>query len=167
MIAPAWVTPELGVCAALALGLGRLRARQVLVGFLLLPGTVAHELAHWVVAVVLWADPGPPHLIPYRQADGAWVLGHVNVSHLRWWNAAPVALAPLGLLAGTPMLCAWAHSNIAHGHWGLAAAQLYAAAAGLCSAWPSAQDWRVARRSAFAVVLFALCAWMVLRSGRL
>ncbi len=153
------VTPELAVCALLSLGLGRLRTRKVLVWFLLLPGTLAHELAHWGVAVVLWANPGPPNLIPSRQADGSWVLGHVTVSRLRWWSAAPVALAPLTLLVLVVALCRHGQTALAQGHWGWAAATLAGASSCLCSAWPSRQDWKIASLSLPAVALIGLSMW--------
>jgi hypothetical protein len=58
-----------------------------------LPGTFAHELAHFAVAFVLGAQPSFPSLIPTRTQRG-WRLGSVafRVGHLR---ALPIALAPL------------------------------------------------------------------------
>lgn len=67
-----------------------------------LPGTLAHELAHWVVAWLLRAQPQRLDLVPRRTASG-WRLGSVAF-RAPWWRAGPIALAPL-LLA--PAALAW------------------------------------------------------------
>lgn len=61
-----------------------------------LPGTFAHELAHWLVAHALRARPRVPDLWPTRTTDG-WRLGSVAFQ-APWWRAGPIALAPLLLL---------------------------------------------------------------------
>jgi len=68
-----------------------------------LPGTVAHELAHFSVAFVLGARPAFPSLVPVR-TQRSWRLGSVafRVGHAR---ALPIAMAPL-LLA--PLALWWA-----------------------------------------------------------
>lgn len=60
-----------------------------------LPGTLAHELAHFIVAFVLGAQPRFPSLIPERM-PGGWRLGSVafRAGRLR---ALPIAMAPLVL----------------------------------------------------------------------
>ena len=67
-----------------------------------LPGTVAHELAHWLVAWLLRAQPQRLDLVPRRTASG-WRLGSVAF-RAPWWRAGPIALAPL-LLA--PAALGW------------------------------------------------------------
>ncbi|TZF81567.1 hypothetical protein, partial [Cognatilysobacter lacus] len=41
-----------------------------------LPGTIAHELAHYVIASILAAQPHLPRLWPERR-EGRWELGSV------------------------------------------------------------------------------------------
>src|SRR4051812_2580581 len=68
-----------------------------------LPGTFAHELAHFIVGLLLGARPSFPSLIPVRTQRG-WRLGAVSfrVGRVR---AMPIAIAPLLLL---PLACWWA-----------------------------------------------------------
>lgn len=107
-----------------------------------LPGTVAHELAHWCVAVVTNGKPKFPSFFLKRTRDGV-MLGQVSFKNPRWYNAAFIALAPLLLLpfgawlylheiATIPLLHAY--------HW----INLYLIIAAGFSALPSALDVRVA-----------------------
>src|SRR5215468_7831197 len=61
-----------------------------------LPGTLAHESAHFLVALLLGARPAFPSLVPVRSERG-WRLGSVSfrAGKLR---AGPIALAPFALL---------------------------------------------------------------------
>jgi hypothetical protein len=61
------------------------------------PGVLLHELAHFLVATVLYGEPGPIRLFPKKRADETWELGSVTFSP-SWWNAGFVALAPLYVL---------------------------------------------------------------------
>lgn len=65
--------------------------------FLGLPATMAHEAAHWVVALITGSRPGLPSIWPRREADG-WVLGSVQFE-VYPRVAGAVALAPLWCLA--------------------------------------------------------------------
>src|SRR6185369_8396183 len=58
-----------------------------------LPGTLAHELAHFVVAFVLGARPAFPSLLPVRTQRG-WQLGSVQF-RVGQARALPIAMAPL------------------------------------------------------------------------
>jgi hypothetical protein len=58
-----------------------------------LPGTIAHELCHYVMALVLGGNPHGFNIIPSIGPDGSYTLGSV-LFNPTWWNAAPVALAP-------------------------------------------------------------------------
>ena len=62
-----------------------------------LPGTIAHELAHWSMALLLRGKPTPPSFWPHTEGR-RWVLGHVLIRRPRWYNLPPIALAPLLLL---------------------------------------------------------------------
>lgn len=67
--------------------------------FLRVPSTLAHELSHWVVALVTRASPSFPSIIPRRDAaSGGWVLGSVRFKP-SWGSAALIACAPFFILA--------------------------------------------------------------------
>lgn len=104
-----------------------------------LPSTLLHELAHFLVALVLGARPSRLSLIPRKLPNGGYQLGAVEFS-ARWTTAGLVALAPLfcGLAS---MLVAWelarAQDAFAPGIW-----FVLSAAAGR----PSSADWGLALR---------------------
>lgn len=58
-----------------------------------LPVTVMHELAHFVIALLLGGRPGGFSLWPRREGGG-WRLGSVT-ARMTLLSAAPTALAPL------------------------------------------------------------------------
>lgn len=70
------------------------RTRRWLGFFIGWPATVLHELAHFLVALVLGARPSSISVWPKRLADGSRQLGSV-VFEARALSAAWVALAPL------------------------------------------------------------------------
>lgn len=118
-------------------------SRYMLVYMLfVLPGTVAHELAHWGVAILTNGKPKFPSLALKRTRDGV-VLGQVSFRNPRWYNAALIAMAPLLLLP----LVAWLYVHrvaripLPHAyHW----FGLYLIVAAGFSALPSVLDVRVA-----------------------
>ena len=89
-----------------------------------LPGTLAHESAHFIVAFMLGARPEFPSLVPVRTERG-WRLGSVafRVGHAR---ALPIALAPL-LLA--PLALWWAGALLHPSPWPLRALHIWIVAA--------------------------------------
>ena len=76
-----------------------LRARSSLWGLavLALPGTFAHELAHFIVGLMLGVKPSGLSLRPQCRAK-AWRLGAVTFRRVGVLNGAFIALAPLALL---------------------------------------------------------------------
>ena len=60
-------------------------------------GTFFHELAHLVVSIVLNGKPVKVSLFP-QKIDNGYILGYVQNSNITWYNALPIALAPLSLL---------------------------------------------------------------------
>lgn len=73
-----------------------------------LPGTVLHELAHFITGMVMNAHPVGLTLWPRKSKDGkGYVLGAVRFQHLTWYNAFPTAMAPLLLI----VVAYWVHSN--------------------------------------------------------
>lgn len=117
-------------------------------------GTLCHELAHFSVGLLTNAEPIGLSVIPRRIKKGRgagagahnWELGSVTFANLRWYNAAPSALAPLLVLA-LPFAVAWWRTR--HGlvfePVDLALALLLAPQ--FLSFWPSPVDWRLAARS--------------------
>ena len=102
-------------------------------------GTVGHELAHFLVALVLGANPSFPNIIPERTKTG-WRLGSV-VFRAGFVRAVPIALAPL-LLAP---LGQWWASRFLHPASGLwYCAHEWMAGTLVMASLPSRQDWTVA-----------------------
>jgi hypothetical protein len=116
-----------------------------LFALLVLPGTLCHELCHWLVGKLLNGRPVHFTIIP-RRAEQGFVLGSVALSNLRWYNAFFIGLAPLLLLGAAYGLFAWSLG----GHLGLGwreAGVVFILANLIFGAVPSWQDLRVAARS--------------------
>lgn len=136
--------------AALAMLIAMLARLHPVFFVLTFAGTVCHELAHLLVGLLVGARPRGISLLP-RKVGGAggrvyWQLGSVTLSHLRWYNAAPAALAPLLLLLVPLAVALWR----TRGDWHFGAIDLGLAlllAPQWLSFWPSAPDWRIAARS--------------------
>lgn len=86
----------LGITAAVLLHV--ISRRLPMWAFILisLPGTLLHELSHWLFAFVLRAKPSLPSIIPKKQGN-TWCLGSVAFK-AKWYSASLVALAPLVVL---------------------------------------------------------------------
>ncbi len=63
-----------------------------------IPGTILHELMHYIVGLVLNARPCNFTIFPKKAADGSYVMGSVGFRNVTFYNAVPAALAPLLLL---------------------------------------------------------------------
>jgi hypothetical protein len=113
------------------------------IALLALPGTIAHELMHVVVGLVLRAKPQAFSIWPRRGSHG-WTLGSVAFGNIGLLNGAFVTLAPL-LLLPVAWLCLvdvivplWVADR-----WGWWLGGGYLAATALFAALPSFQDLRV------------------------
>lgn len=62
-------------------------------------GTFAHELAHLSVSILLNGKPNKISLFPKLQGNTI-ELGYVSNTNITWYNAFPIAFAPLALLVG-------------------------------------------------------------------
>lgn len=62
-----------------------------------IPGTILHEIAHFMVGLVLNAKPASFNLLPKRR-DNVYVMGSVGFRNIKFYNAFPSAMAPLLLL---------------------------------------------------------------------
>jgi hypothetical protein len=108
-------------------------------------GTLCHELAHFSVGLLLGAEPVGFSILP-RRSGRTWELGSVTFANLRWYNAAPAALAPFLVLL-LPLAAAWWRTR---GDWRFGPADLALTlllAPQFLSFWPSPVDWKLARRS--------------------
>lgn len=116
-----------------------------------LPATLAHELAHFCVALVTGSSLGFPSIWPHKE-NNHWVLGSVAFTP-RWTTAGAIALAPLWCLGPIVYLLVTepAVSYGAQVGRGLLAGYLATAA------MPSSQDWWIAAKyPASALVVLAL-----------
>lgn len=123
-------------------------------------GTICHELSHFLVGMLTNARPQGLDIVPRRTASG-WLLGSVTLARLRWYNAAPTALAPM-LIILIPLVVGWwrTRHGLAFKPFDLLIA--FALAPQFLSFWPSSVDWRIALRSwPYLCILAAasLAAW--------
>lgn len=63
-----------------------------------IPGTVLHELMHFLVGLILNAQPCNFTVFPKRDMMGNYVMGSVGFRNVTFYNAVPSALAPVLLL---------------------------------------------------------------------
>jgi len=165
-LAPAWLCAHRGILAdmllylapslALALLIRALSRRFAIFHVFTLAGTICHELAHFLIGLVTGARPASFTVIPRRAGKG-WELGSVVLTRVRWYNAAPAALAPLLIIAIPLAAALWR----AQPGWRFESRDILLAfllAPQFLSCWPSAVDWKVALRSWPAAAL-ALLAW--------
>lgn len=126
-----------------------------------LPGTAAHELAHFLVGALLLAKPQSFSLIPHRQ-EGGWQLGSVKFTGLNILTAAPVAYAPL-LLAGIAWLMfnGWAVPAFHAARYLSWVISGYAIASALYSCWPSSTDVKLGGLSIILWVILSYGFWLL------
>src|SRR6476660_1899974 len=65
-----------------------------------LPGTLAHELLHFLLGTLTLARPVKFSLLPKFHRDGSATLGSVTFTNIRWYNALWVGMAPMLALPG-------------------------------------------------------------------
>ena len=123
-----------------------------------LPGTLAHELAHFLVALVLAAKPSFPSLVPQRSNHG-WRLGAVQF-RAGLIRSVPIALAPLVLL---PLALFWAVTFIAPAVWPLYGMHAWIVGALLSASLPSSADFKIAIPALSLMAAIAALAWYLSR----
>lgn len=62
-----------------------------------MPGTILHEIMHFIVGLLLNAKPCNFTLFPRRNENG-YVMGSVGFTNITFYNAIPASMAPLMLL---------------------------------------------------------------------
>ncbi|MDR3482156.1 MAG: hypothetical protein P4L91_15760 [Burkholderiaceae bacterium] len=110
-----------------------------------LAGTICHELAHLTVGMLTGASPQSFSVIPRRKGK-FWQLGAVTLTNIRWYNAAPAALAPLLIVSIPAAVAYWRTQGGLHFEVidiGLA----FLLAPQFLSCLPSVADWKIALRS--------------------
>jgi hypothetical protein len=121
-------------------------------------GTVCHELAHYTIGWLTGAQPGAVTIIPRRKGNH-WQLGSVTLNRVRWYNAAPAALAPLSIIF-IPLAVAWWRTGPGWSFEWIDAAIAFALAPQLLSFWPSRIDWAIALRSWPWLIIVAALGWL-------
>jgi hypothetical protein len=124
-------------------------------------GTACHELAHFTVGLLTGAAPAALTIIPRRKGRH-WELGSVTLTRVRWYNAAPAALAPL-LIILIPLAVAWWRTRPGWSFAPVDAAIAFALAPQFLSFWPSLVDWRIALRSWPWLLILGPLAWLAWR----
>jgi hypothetical protein len=143
----------LGALVAM-LGLFRWSRRLFWVfSILVLPGTLAHELCHLALGLLLNGRPEGWSLMPRRSGKG-WELGSVSFSHMTWYNAFFVGMAPLLLLPAAYSLVRWRLGGAPVFGWRESLA-VYLIANLVYASCPSWQDCRIAARSPIGWLLLA------------
>jgi len=109
-------------------------------------GVFIHETLHLIAGAALGAKPVGMSVIPKRGQQGTMELGSVCFSNITWYNALPLALAPL---FGLPIAIATAYWRV-NGGWAFQWTDIpiwMGLASVLLSCWPSSTDWRISLRS--------------------
>ena len=124
-------------------------------------GTLLHELAHYLVALVLNGHPRGLSVQPRREGN-MLILGEVPAANMRWYNGTAIALAPLGLLG-----VAWLFYSTQLSQdqsWPWFAAKVFVLASLIQGAIPSSSDFRMALRFGLvpAAILVAWGVWTYL-----
>lgn len=150
----------LALLGGLTFALVRASWHPTVFAFVSWPGTLAHELSHAGIGLVLGAKPCTFSLLPKNLGDGRWQLGAVGFSGLRWWNApwtalAPMLLAPLALVLTTHWAYpAWESGNLLGGAWRLGLCTLL-----LQASCPSSTDLRIAAPGILVLGALAVVLW--------
>lgn len=165
-----WFCAYLAVVIATAALLHRLRDMPRFFSLVSLPGTIGHELLHFLIGTLTLAKPVQVSLIPKFHRDGSATLGFVMFSNIRWYNALWVGLAPLLALPAALVLVYLRAAQIPP----LSLAELawsYLAASLTYSCLPSKADMQIVLSKPAGLVFYLLgaaglvWAWLHLRTG--
>lgn len=123
-----------------------------------LPGTIFHELAHFLVGLITLAKPVNFSLIPKFSKEGI-TLGSVSFTNLNFFNSLPIALAPYLLLIFSLQLFIIFGTMIINYEESLTNFMwisfygfiIYST---LNSSSPSSQDWKIAFQNKFGLIFY-------------
>lgn len=125
-----------------------------------LPGTVGHELLHFLVGTLTLAKPVKVSLMPKFHRDGSATLGFVKFSNIRWYNALWVGFAPLLALPAALWLVYYRSAQIPPFSVG-ELAWSYAAASLTYSCLPSKTDVDIVLSKPAGLIIY-LCSAAIL-----
>jgi hypothetical protein len=146
----------LAVVIAMAILLHFLRTMPRFFSLVSLPGTVGHELLHFLVGTLTLARPVRVSLLPKFHRDGSATLGYVMFSNIRWYNALWVGFAPLLALPAAVALVYFRAAQIPPlGIYELAWGYLAATLAYSCL--PSRADVDIVLSKPVGLALYGLC----------
>lgn len=100
-----WITGRLAIKQLYWLNRHLIRSPKLItygVALLLLPGTLLHELSHWLVAELLRVPTGKMGLLPKVEPDNQVRLGSLQIAAVDPFRRTLIGLAPL--LAGLTVL---------------------------------------------------------------
>ena len=114
------------------------------------PGTVVHELLHYVMGFVLFAQPTKISVLPEDRETSGQTMGYVNFANIQWYNALPTGLAPLLGVFVVLFIAGLVPKefSLAGVFWTWVMASI------LSQVWPSQQDWKVAFSSIGGAALY-------------
>ncbi len=148
--------------------LHRLRGMPRFFSLICLPGTVGHELLHFLVGTLTLARPVRVSLFPKFHRDGSATLGFVMFSNIRWYNALWVGFAPLLALPAALWLVYCRSAQIAPLSW-RELAWSYVAASLTVSCLPSKADVAIVSSEPGGLVFYAtgaaILCWAWLQPG--
>lgn len=122
-----------------------LRGNFWLLTLVVLPGTLCHELSHYLAGVLLNGQPRGFSIWPQR-VGRVYILGSVALGNPRWYNVFFIGLAPLLLLPLAYVGLRWRFAqHPVFDAWEAGAVFLIANL--VFAALPSWQDLRIAARS--------------------
>src|SRR5471032_2343635 len=147
----------------LALLIRFLSARHGFFFVFALAGTVCHELAHFCMGLLTAAQPRSLTIVPRRVGQG-WELGSVTLRRVRWYNAAPVALAPFLVVLLPFLVAAWRTRGGWHFEW-IDVPLAFFIAPQFLACWPSSVDWKIALRSWPYLLIVAALWWALAQAG--
>jgi len=114
-----------------------------LLALVALPGTALHELSHFMIALILGAQPTFPSLVPQRVG---------NVSRLGEVRFRPGLLRAM-FIALAPIAVWWMLLFVAHAAWPWYGLHVWIAGALLHACLPSRTDWRLAMPALVVIVI--------------
>jgi hypothetical protein len=107
-------------------------------------GVVFHELAHYLIALLLGGRPKRFSVWPKRMADG-FLFGQVVCARINAFNALPIGIAPLSLLPLAWLIHQKFYLYLQPTSWNYIA-YLFLMVIVIENALPSSADWRLVRQ---------------------
>lgn len=128
------------------------RFSPIIYSTLMLPSTFLHESAHYITSKLLNGKPVSFSIIP--RIEGKYLtMGEVGSINIRWYNAFPIAMAPLLLFPAILLLDLEQIGKIeGYVEW----FKVYLAATLLTGAIPSNVDFRIAQQYIIGFYLYLL-----------